>query len=222
MIQNFTSLIGRAFEAHVGAELACHFGSNELLPEPTYLGGARRGPDWTLVEGRAATLFECKTSRLTKTERERADIPTIKRRLRQDIIPTIKLLPQKVEHIRSRVSGLQGWPEIKDVECVIVTLEPWWPEALTRDLIAEELAGDRAGGARYHLMAVEQLGHLGSFRQTTRIFDLLWRRWAADPQWDTRKYLFEEAKRLGVDATSPRLEAIADTFFARLEELGRR
>lgn len=219
-IQRFTSLVGRAFEAHVGAELACHFGSGELLPEPTYLGGAWKGPDWTLVEGRAATLVECKTSRLTRAERELADIPTIKRRLRQDIIPAIRLLPQKTEHIRNRASGLEHWPDIDDVECVIVTLEPWWPEALMKSLIAEELAGDPAAGVQYHLMAVEQMEHLGSFRPKTRIFDLLRRRWQADPRWDTRKYLFEEAKRLGVTPTSPRMDATANAFFAKLEGFG--
>lgn len=215
-IQHFTSFFGRVFEAHVGEELACEFEQDELLPEQPYFGGAWRGPDWTIVEGKRATLIECKTSRLTKVERERADIPLIRERLRQDIIPAIQLLPEKSEHIRRRVHGLQHWPEIDDFEFVIVTLDPWWPEIVVRKLIDEELRGTPAEGLRYHLMWIEQLEYLGSYRERTAIFDLLRRRWQCDPEWDMRKYLHEEAKRLGVRPISPRMEQIAQDFWSQI------
>ena len=178
--------------------------------------GSRRGPDWTLLEGRQATLFECKTTRLTRVEREDSRIPDVRERLRQDIIDALLKLPTKIKHIRRRVSGFEDWPEIEDLECVIVTLEPWWPEMLTRETIDTELKGTPAEGLRYHLMWVEQLEHLGSYGSVTTIFDLLRRRWQAPTDWDTRKYLFEEAKRLGIVTRSPRLDHLAEEFFGQL------
>lgn len=212
-IREFTSLFGRIFEAHVGEELACTFHPGELFPEHQYMRGAWAGPDWTIVEGRKATLMECKTSRLTKLERERAEISVIRKRLQQDIIPAIRLFPTKAEHIRHRVNGLDNWPEIDDFEFVVVTLDPWWPELLTKEIIAEELGADSAENIRYHLVWVEQLEHLGCFREKTTIFDLLRQRWNVEADCDTRTYLFEEAKRLGIKAGSPRLDRLAEEFF---------
>jgi len=169
-IQAFTSLFGRAFERYVGEELAAHFGPGELWPEPEYSG--HKGPDWTIVEGRQATVIECKTSRLTLEEREAARVGDIRARLRKEIVDALKKLPGKLEQLQRRKDpALKDWPEIDDVECVIVTLEPWWPDRVTRELIAEELRGHPAASLKYHLMWVEQLEQLGSFRAKARIFD---------------------------------------------------
>jgi hypothetical protein len=200
----------------VGDELAEHFGVGELWPEHVYGGGGLRGPDWTVVEGRHATVFECKTSRLTLDEREAARISDIRARLRKDIVPALQRLPDKIEHLRRRNRGLEQWPEIDEVECVIVTLEPWWPETVTRELIREELRGHPAASLRYHLMWVEQLEQLGSFRARATIFDVLRSRWSVPPTWDTHKHLFEQAKHLGVKLESPRLRRLSRQFFGRL------
>jgi hypothetical protein len=98
-IQALTSLFGRAFERYVGEELAAHFGPGELWPEPEYSG--HKGPDWTIVEGRQATLIECKTTRLTLEEREAARVGDIRARLRKDIVDALKKLPG-IEQLQRR------------------------------------------------------------------------------------------------------------------------
>lgn len=217
-ILGFTSLFGRIFEDHVGKELACHFEPDELKGQQQYWvrKSAWSGPDWAIIEGRRATLIECKTSRMTKIERERAEIPMIRKHLRKDIIPAIKRFPQKAAHIRKRVKGLEDWPEIDDFEFVILSLDPWWPELLTKQIIAEELSADPAKDVRYHLMWVEQLEHLGSFRSGTTIFDLLRRRWDVALNWDTRTYMFEEANRLGLALVNSRMDQVAEDFFKQM------
>jgi hypothetical protein len=142
-IKGYGALVGRLFEAHVGQELACYFAEGELFPERKYQVGREewRSPDFTIVEGASATLVECKTSRVTKQEREQARIPTIRKRLNQEIIPAIHRLQVKAEHIRQRHRGLDAWPKLDEFEFVIVTLDPWWPESLMRELIHEALAG---------------------------------------------------------------------------------
>ncbi len=137
----------------------------------------------------------------------------IRRRLREEIIPAIRRLPQKADHIRRRVDRLRAWPEVDDFEYVIVTLDPWWPEALTRELIAEELANTSYANVRYHLMWTEQLEHLGSYRSKTNIFDLLRRRWSLPADKETRAFLYQEADRLDLQTHSPRLDALFDGFF---------
>jgi hypothetical protein len=87
---------------------------------------------------------------------------------------------------------------------------------LVREILDEELRATPAQGLRYHLVWIEQLECFGSYRERTTIFDLLRRRWQCDPEWDTRKYLHEEAKRLGVRPASPRLEQIAKNFWGQI------
>jgi len=215
-IRQFTSFLGRVFEQHVGNELAHHFTSDVLRPEQTYLGGQWATADWTLMEGRRATLFECKTTRLNKRERERGDVNAIRAKLHEEIIPAIKRLPTKADHLRKHVRGLETWPAVEDFEFVIVTLDPWWPEVITRQVIAEELAGTTVGDTRFHLMWVGQLEHLGSYLQAMPIFDLLRERWSMKQEMDSREFLYQMAVKLGLTTQSPRMEAVAEAFFAGL------
>jgi hypothetical protein len=165
----FTSFLGKVFERHVGNELGFYFASAVLRPEQPYLRGQWATADWTLIEGRRATLFECKTTRLNKRDRERGDVHAIRAKLHEEIIPAIERLPKKAHDLRQHVVGLGGWPDVEDFEFVIVTLDPWWPEVITRQIIAEELGGTAAASTRFHLMWVEQLEHLGSYASTIPI-----------------------------------------------------
>jgi len=206
--------LGKVFEQHVGLELGYHFNPNVLRAEQPYLSGQLATADWTLIEGRRATLFECKTTRLNKKDRERGDIQAIRRKLHEDIIPAINRLPKKASDLKQHASGLEGWPDVDEFEFVIVTLDPWWPEVITRQIIAEELAGTPAAKTRFHLMWVEQLEHLGSYSGTIPIFDLLRRRWSMQEDIDTRDFLYRMAVELGIITSSPRMDKMADEFFS--------
>ena len=217
-VNELTSDIGRIFERHVGAELGEHFNQDELFAETEYYVGKQKwdGPDWTLIEGTKATLFECKSLRTTKAIAEYGNPETVVAKLKS-VTDAIARFQTKAEHIKDKLGPMAAWPTVDDFEFVIVTLDPWWPELLVKQLINNKLAGSPGANVRYHLIWVEQLERLGAYRKTGTIFDLLRRRWSADANSDTRKYLFDEALRLKLTSTnSPRLDRLHDEFFGDL------
>ncbi|MBV8084649.1 MAG: hypothetical protein JO247_07515, partial [Chloroflexi bacterium] len=218
-ITGYTSLVGRIFEAHVGAELAAHYDQDHLLAEPIYNRRKKeevKGPDWTIVDGKRAVLIECKKNSLTLEQRQQGDVPALKAWLRKDVIPAIQKLPQKAQDIEQHVQGLEDWPALLDFEFMIVTLEPCWPEGAIRELIAEELRGTPAEKVRYHLVSAEELELLGSFEAKIRLFDLLRSRWSDAKQTDMRSFIHQRARTLGVMTGSPRLDTLLVDFFHEL------
>lgn len=212
-VTGYTSMVGRIFEQYVGEELSSFLTGKELRPAVRY-GAGWDGPDWTIIEGNRAVLIECKSGRLSKAERERGDIAAVRARLKEKggIIEAIAKLPEKTRHIREHAKGLEDWPDISEFEFVIVTLDPWWTETVMRVVIDEELASMGKFPIRYHLMWIEQLEQLESYRTRTSLFDLLRER-DLQRQRDTREYLSNRARELGIITRSTRMAALNTRFF---------
>lgn len=69
---------------------------------------------------------------------------------------------------------------------------------------------------RYHLVSAEELELLGSFEAKIRLFDLLRSRWSQAKETDMRSFIYDQARKFGIVAGSPRLDKLSNEFFKQI------
>ena len=70
----FSEYFGRLFEQYCGDLLYRAFGTNHrIIQEPVYGKPEKLGPDWIVIDGDCAMLFECRTSGFTLNSKAIAD-----------------------------------------------------------------------------------------------------------------------------------------------------
>ncbi len=95
------NFFGEIFEAYIGLHLEKFYDHDHLHFEPKYGKEHRRGPDWIVIEGNRAVLIECRTSRLRKETKSRAEFDDVQKDLSTNSpFPCPKSIDLYSKHLR--------------------------------------------------------------------------------------------------------------------------
>jgi hypothetical protein len=213
---DFFRLFGRLFEEYVGILLRQAFPAEDVFREPVYGSGPNRwaGPDWIVIEGDTALLFECRSSRLTLETRTYGDIESIRSDFRRIFLDTLEKFPTKVEHIRRGLTSIDP-SRIKSYEPIVLLYEPVAFEKLYRAIANAELP-DLAGlQFQYSLMDISALELLTGWVPGESICVLLReaRNAYLSTEVDFGDFLIEWANERGLSRTNPFFDSVLNEFF---------
>jgi hypothetical protein len=152
----FLDYFGTLFEHYVGMLLRHGWGAHNVIHEPKYGRQEMRGPDWIVLEGNNALLFECKASRLKMPTKALADQEAVRADMRRMFVEPLKRYPKKVEDLRSGSAGIDLSGVKKFYPCVAVAEKIYW-EHIYRDIIDDELRTAGAQPFEYYLVDIELL-----------------------------------------------------------------
>jgi hypothetical protein len=150
----------------------------------------------------------------TTTERDE-----VMNRVRQGLAQTAGRLPAKIKDI---LDGSAGLPisGVSEIVAAVVTLEPWYPEALTTDLIRRALQEDEVDAGRFQLMSIGELEWLLTWALHEHPAVVLWDK-LSDPALDDQsvgQYLHKRAKDQGLSFPQRILMDKANAFFGKITE----
>jgi len=165
----FSEYFGQLFQHYAGQLLRWAFDPTQVHPEPAYGKPERRGPDWVVVDGSTALLFECRTSGLTLESKTIADREQVLADLERILIDTARTYPQKVADLQAGITGIDVNGVTKFVP-IIITHEPAYFEPVLRGLSSKEL-DERAG--EYRHIDISDLETLVSWHGKCRMTDVL-------------------------------------------------
>lgn len=219
----FPDWFGHAFEEYGGIILRRALDQSTVFPEPAYGSPVRHGPDWTILGQTTGLAMEFRSSRLPKKVRTTTDRDEVMIRIRQGLAQTASRLPGKITDILDGSAGLPA-SGVSEILSAIVTLESWYPDALTADLIRRELQKEGIDPGRFQLMPIGDLEWLLTWAQHEPPAVVL-RDKFSDPTLDDLSVSQYLGKRAGDQSLSfPRriLKDKADAFFGELTGLGDR
>ena len=213
----FAEWFGHAFEEYGGIILRKALDQSMIYSEPVYGSPLFRGPDWTILGQKIGLAMEFRSSRLPKMVRTTTDRDEVMNRVRQGLAQTARRLPAKIRDI---LDGSAGLPASGTSEIVpaIVTLEEWYPEALTSDLIRAELRKEGVDVGRFQLLSIGDLEWLLTWAQHEPPPVVL-RDKLSDPALDDlsiSQYLRKRADDKGLPFPRRILKDKADEFFGEL------
>lgn len=213
----FPDWFGHAFEEYGGVILRRALDSTKVFPEPAYGSPVRHGPDWTILGEKVGLAMEFRSSRLPKKVRTTTERGEVMNRVRQGLAQTAGRLPGKIRDILDGSAGLPA-SGLSEVVPAIVTLEPWYPEVLTADLIRTELQKEGVDSGRFQLMSIGDLEWLLTWAQHEPPAVVL-RDKLSDPALDDQsvsQYLRKRADDRGLSFPQRILKDKADEFFGEL------
>ncbi|MBI2857234.1 MAG: hypothetical protein HYX95_02840 [Chloroflexi bacterium] len=152
----FPDWFGHAFEEYGGIILRKALDRSTVYPEPAYGSPVRHGPDWTILGQMIGLAMEFRSSRLPKMVRTTTERDQVMNRVRQGLAQTAGRLPAKIRDILDGSAGLPA-SGVSEILPAIVTLEEWYPGALTSDLIRGELQKEGIDAGRFQLMSIGDL-----------------------------------------------------------------
>jgi hypothetical protein len=213
----FPDWFGHAFEEYGGIILRMALDQSTVHPEPAYGSPVRHGPDWTILGQKVGLAMEFRSSRLPKKVRSTTERDEVMNRVRQGLAQTAGRLPAKIRDILDRSAGLPA-SGVNEIVPAIVTLESWYPEALTADLIRTELQSAGIDAGRFQLMSIGDLEWLLTWAVHDPPAAVL-REKLSDPALDdlsVSQYLHKRANELGLSFPQRILKDKADAFFGEL------
>ncbi|MEW6033542.1 MAG: hypothetical protein AB1603_01650 [Chloroflexota bacterium] len=160
----FTDWFGYAFQEYGGIILRKALNQSTVYQEPAYGSPVRHGPDWTVLGQGIGLAMEFRSSRLPKMVRTTTERDEVMNRVRRELAQTARKLPAKIRDILDGSAGLAS-SGVSEIVPAIVTLEPWYPEALTADLIRAELQEEGVDAGRFQLMSIGDLEWLLTWAQ---------------------------------------------------------
>jgi hypothetical protein len=210
----FADWFGYAFEEYGGIILQETLDPLTVFHEPVYRTSVKRGPDWTVLEGKTGLAMEFRSSRLPKSIRTKTEREEVLKHVSGRLGHAAALLPGKIQDI---LDGTAGLPASKTNEIVpaIVTLEPWFPEALTVELIRTKLQKEGQEVGRFNLMSIDDLEWLLTWAEHETPAVVL-RDKLCDPSLDglsVGRYLRRRADDLGLPFPKHILKDKSDDFF---------
>lgn len=152
----FSEWFGHAFEQYGGLLLRDAFGSENVFEEPVYDKPQKRGPDWTVIQGNSAIIFEFRSGRLDKRAKTYGDYEEITKLLQRNVLETLRKIPSKIEDLRSGATGVSLSGVTEYIPCV-VTYEPLYSHELFLDVISRELRNWNVPKFDFELMSIEDL-----------------------------------------------------------------
>jgi hypothetical protein len=125
--EEFSTYFGHVFERYVGLVLQNCITSEELLSEldirkfyPTDKG---KSPDWILIDGSTAILFECKATRFSRAAQSIASEDAVNNSLAQ-VKKGLKQLASFISACQAKVQELQKFHTCVAFQPILVSLEP--------------------------------------------------------------------------------------------------
>jgi hypothetical protein len=165
----FSEYFGQLFQHYTGVLLKSAFAPTQVYGEPAYGRPEKRGPDWVIIDGSTALLFECRTSGLMLESKTIADRQQVVADLKRILIDTARKYPQKIDDLQSGITGINV-DGVTEFVPIIVTYEPAYLEPLLRSLSSEEL-DERAKGYRH--IDVGDLETLARWHGKYRMSDII-------------------------------------------------
>lgn len=149
--EEFSTYFGHVFERYVGLVLQNCIASEELLSEldirKFYPINQGKSPDWILIDGSTAILFECKTTRFSRAAQAIASEDSVNSSLAQ-VKKGLKQLASFRSACQAKVQGLQKFHDCIAFKPILVSLEPlhlinstFFREHVDSLLIAEGITG---------------------------------------------------------------------------------
>ena len=211
----FCEWFGHAFEQYVGLLLKDTFGEKNVFSEPVYGKEHKRGPDWTVINGNSAIVFECRSGRLNKKAKVYGEYEDISGLIDRNIIAPLVKIPNKIKDVKD---GLTSIPCSKDMESFpcIVTYEPLYSTELFIDMIKQEFKDREIPLYHFELMSIEDLEWLLAWANFENPIEFLKTK-KANPDWkamNVRQLIGEKAKELKIDFTNVR-NTLLDREFDR-------
>jgi hypothetical protein len=209
----FSEYFGRLFELYTGSILRRMYGEECVHEEPKYGSPERRGPDWVVIQGEDAILFECRSSRLSLEAKTVADQGRVLDDTKRIFADTANRYRSKIEDLRSGAAGINTtgvqryWP-------VIVTWEPLYVGSLLRS-IAQPLLDD---DAEFLLVSISDLEISEDWPNEFRP-EHLFGSWIIEYVLhgsDYSTFLGDFGRKNGLSGSSMYLDRILDEFFVHL------
>jgi hypothetical protein len=160
----FLDWFGLAFEQYIGTLLRDAFGKDNVFSESRYGKPGKAGPDWVVILGDRALIFECRSGRLPQKIRSQADRIEVLKMVRRNIVSPAKKIPGKVFDLQKGVTGIPTG-KVKSYVPVIVTYQEWYPTPWTLDLATQQLKGTSARDFSFELMSVDDIEWLLAWAQ---------------------------------------------------------
>jgi hypothetical protein len=200
----FSEYFGKLFEQYCGILLRSAFPAENVLPEPLYGSPERAGPDWIVVDGDCAILFECRSSGLSLKAKSIADQTQTYNDIKRIFLETARKYPQKIIDLQTGITGVD-LSAVSEFLSVIVTYEPTYIEPIFRSVAAKELDED---AMKYLQIDIGDLEILVSIQGQFPAKSLL-RRWREEYPSNPRDFgifLSEVKKENGLDNRVPLLD----------------
>ena len=177
----FADWFGHAFEHYGGLLLKSAFNKRDVFPEPVYGKEHKRGPDWTIVLGNAAMVFEFRSGRLNKKTKVYGDYSDIAALVKRNIMEPLIKFPEKIEDIQSGLTSIPSDSHMEFFPC-IVTYEPLHSNQLFIDIIHRELKNANIREYDFELMSIEDLEWLLSWAEYENPVEFLKAK-RSTPEW---------------------------------------
>jgi hypothetical protein len=211
----FTEWFGHAFEHYGGLLLKNAFGKQNVFPEPVYGKEHQRGPDWTVIQGDSAIVFEFRSGRLNKKTKVYGDYTDIANLVKRNIIEPLMKFPEKITDMRSGITDIPVNNKTQFLPC-IVTYEPLYSNQLFLDIIQQELEHEGVPAFDFELMSIEDLECLLSWAEYENPVEFLKAKWA-NPEWKimsaTELIGIKTKERNIKDIRNPLLDRVFDKFW---------
>jgi hypothetical protein len=152
----FSEYFGLLFEWYTGRLLKSAFSPSTVFPEPVYGRPELRGPDWIVIDGDTALLFECRTSGLALASKTTADREQLIEDLKRILIQTARRFPGKVSDLRAGKTNvdLDG---VTNFVPIVLTHEPAYVEPVLRSFAARELSNEALDYVHFDISDLETL-----------------------------------------------------------------
>jgi hypothetical protein len=188
----FSDWFGYAFQQYIGILLRGAFGNDKVYPEVA-------GVDWLVILGDAALVLECRSGRLPKKIRSRADRTEVMEMIRRNIVDPAEKLPGKIQKVDEGVPGIPT-DKVKTYLPAIITYQEWYPTALTLGLARQELKRMNVEDFHFDLMSADDIEWLLAWAQYENPVGVLqeMRTDVASKGLSVGQYVGVRAKRKGV------------------------
>lgn len=210
----FLDYFGTLFEEYAGMLLRDGWGDANVIHEPRYGREEKRGPDWIVLEGEKALLFECRSSRLRLPTKVIADEQALRADIRRMFVEPLKKYQQKIHDLRNGSANVSLGRVRHFYPCVAVA-EKVYLEHIYRDIIDDELRAAGVEPFEYYLIDVELLELFSRWAKQTSVGDILedWSRARREePPTDLEIWVKQKAKEMKLNFDCPLLRRTWEAF----------
>jgi hypothetical protein len=218
--QRLRDYFGHLFEQYVGRLLKWTFGEDRVFPEQSYKVDKHReveGPDWIVVDGDTALLFECRSRRISLDARVYGRQETVADDMKKLLVDTVRKLPGKLDDLKEGRNPIDLRGVTKFEKIVVVYDRVAWEDMIFRLEVRTQLA--KAGlpaDEDYHIIDVEDLENLTAWNSDRPMKDIFAARMANyEPGQDLADFINEYAVANDLGLRHPWLDSVLDDFFDR-------
>jgi hypothetical protein len=210
---------GYLFEQYVGRLLKWAFGEDNVFEEKSYRVGKNRkeGPDWIVIDGDTALLFECRSRRISLQSRVYGTQEMVADDIRKLLVDTVRRFPGKVDDLKAGrleidLSGVTNFEKI-----VVIQDRITFEDVIFRSEVREQLAAAGCPASEdYHIIDIEDLENVTAWNREHPMKNILAARMnPLDLSLDLADVINTYAVENSLTLAHPWLQAVSDDFFER-------